>query len=104
MINHDENYNEDKMIFFANHGAARRMINCNYCRELVLASFVVLKSDLDYIGHDKNVKGCYNMAKFRDSNDLIIFFFQEWFSRQQLMMVVLFVNVTLAIMFFKLLT
>ena len=30
--------------------------------------------------------------------------FQEWFSRQQLMMVVLFVNVTLAIMFFKLLT
>jgi junctophilin len=29
---------------------------------------------------------------------------REWFSRQQLMMVVLFVNVTLAIMFFKLLT
>ena len=93
-------------IFFANHGAARRMINCNYCRELVLDN-IVLKSDLNYIGHDKNVKGCYNMAKFRDLNDftdLIIFFFQEWFSRQQLMMVVLFVNVTLAIMFFKLLT
>jgi len=29
---------------------------------------------------------------------------RDWFSRQQLMMVVLFVNVTLAIMFFKLLT
>jgi len=29
---------------------------------------------------------------------------REWFSRQQLMMLVLFVNVTLAIMFFKLLT
>jgi len=29
---------------------------------------------------------------------------REWFSRQQLMMVVLFVNITLAIMFFKLLT
>lgn len=29
---------------------------------------------------------------------------REWFSRQQLMMVVLFVNVSLAIMFFKLLT
>merc|ERR1719479_377445 len=29
---------------------------------------------------------------------------RDWFSRQQLMMLVLFVNVTLAIMFFKLLT
>ena len=29
------------------------------------------------------------------------FVFQEWFSRQQLMLVVLFVNVTLAIVFFK---
>lgn len=35
---------------------------------------------------------------------VLLFVSQEWFSRQQLVMLVLFVNVSLAIMFFKLLT
>lgn len=30
--------------------------------------------------------------------------FQDWFSRQQLVMLVLFINISLALMFFKLLT
>jgi len=31
-------------------------------------------------------------------------YFQDWFSRQQLVMLVLFINISLALMFFKLLT
>jgi junctophilin len=35
---------------------------------------------------------------------LMLFCWQDWFSRQQLVMLVLFINISLAIMFFKLLT
>lgn len=44
--------------------------------------------------------------KYRANPILYIFnpHIRDWFSRQQLMLVVLLVNVTLAIMFFKLLT
>jgi len=48
-----------------------------------------------------------DMADRYRANPLLYMFdpsIRDWFSRQQLMMVVLFVNVTLAIMFFKLLT
>ncbi|EEB13578.1 conserved hypothetical protein [Pediculus humanus corporis] len=41
------------------------------------------------------------------ANPLLYFLtphFKEWFSRQQLVMLVLFINISLAIMFFKLLT
>ena len=38
------------------------------------------------------------------SNTLYFSVFQEWFYRQQLMLLVLFVNLSLAFMFFKLLT
>merc|ERR1711970_1238296 len=55
--------------------------------------------------------GGYNFQKIMDdryrANPILYIFnphIRDWFSRQQLMLVVLFVNVTLAIMFFKLLT